>query len=117
MNLKEFYKTIGGNYEETLRRLMNEKLMKKYLLMFAGSGDYEEMKEALAARQWEEAFRHSHNLKGVCLNLGLGRLTETCSELCDALRSGEPAGDLAPLIEAVETARAQVMEGLRELET
>ncbi len=116
MTLKEFYEAIGGSYEETIRRLINDKLMKKYLSMFTGAGDLEELRRALAAGQWEEAFRHAHNLKGVCLNLGLGRLTDASSELCDALRSGEPTVDLAPLTAAVETAYAQVLEGLERLE-
>ena len=116
MTLKEFYEAAGGSYEEALRRLMNEKLMKKYLLMFAEAKDHEEMLKALEAGQWGDAFRHVHNLKGVSLNLGLGRLSAACSELCDALRSGEPTGDLAPLTAAVETAYAQVLEGLERLE-
>ena len=116
MTLKEFYAAIGGSYEESLRRLMNDKLIRKYLRMFAESKDYEAMEAALDARQWEEAFRHSHNLKGVCLNLGLGRLTEACSELCDALRSGEPQTDPAPLRAAVASARAQILESLQALE-
>ncbi|MBR4702336.1 MAG: Hpt domain-containing protein [Oscillospiraceae bacterium] len=116
MTLKEFYKAVGGSYKETLRRLMNDTLIKQYLRMFSEAGDLEKLLRALEAGQWEDAFRHVHNLKGVCLNLGLGRLAEASSELCEALRSGEPTVDITPLTAEVKEAGAQILENLESLE-
>jgi HPt (histidine-containing phosphotransfer) domain-containing protein len=116
MTLREFYGNIGGSYEDTLRRLINEKLMRKYLLKFAESQDYDHLLEAVEAQRWEEAFRHSHNLKGVCLNLGLDKLADASSRLCELLRGGSPDSDPAPLTAEVQAAHAQVMEGLRALD-
>ena len=116
MTLKELYEAAGGNYEETLRRLMNEKLMKKYLHMFAEAKDHEEMLKALEAGQWGDAFRHAHNLKGVSLNLELGRLARTASAICDAVRGGAPTADLAPMAQQAEQDYALVMAGIRELQ-
>ena len=34
MTLKECYDALGGNYEDTVRRLYNEKLVEKFLFKF-----------------------------------------------------------------------------------
>ena len=34
MNLKECYNSIGADYEDVTRRLMNERLVKKFVLKF-----------------------------------------------------------------------------------
>ena len=116
MTLREFYEGIEGSYDEAIKRLMNEKLMLKYLGKFAASGDYAAMMEAVAAGDWEAAFRHSHNLKGVCLNLGLGRLARSASTLCDSLRGGAPAGDVSGLVSQVEADYALVLEGIKAVQ-
>lgn len=115
MTLREFYDTVGGSYDEAIRRLMTDQLMLKYLKLFAGSDDYGKMMDALREERWEDAFHCSHNLKGVCLNLGLGKLSETSSALCDSLRGGKPSVDITPLVAAVEEANALVTDALAAL--
>ena len=116
MTLREFYAGIDGSYDEAIKRLMNEKLMLKYLGKFADSGDYAAMMAAAAAKDWEAVFRYSHNLKGVCLNLELGRLSRSASALCDSTRNGPPAGDISELVSAVAADYALVMESIRAVQ-
>lgn len=116
MTLREFYAGIGGNYDEALKRLMSESFMLRFLGKFADGGDFAAMTEAIKAENWEDVFRYSHNLKGVCLNLELGRLAHTASAICDAVRGGAPTVDLAPLAEQAAAEYAQVMEGIRALQ-
>ena len=68
MTLQEFYARIGGNYETTIRRLPSEALVRKFVLKYPGDPSFNQLKDALAAQDWETAFRASHTLKGVAQN-------------------------------------------------
>ena len=116
MTLQEFYAGIGGNYDEALKRLMSDSFMLRFLGKFADGGDFAAMMEAIRAENWEDVFRYSHNLKGVCLNLELGRLARTASAICDAVRGGAPTADLAPMAKQAEQDYALVIAGIRELQ-
>ena len=79
MTLKECYDALGGNYEDTVRRLYNEKLVEKFLFKFEEDPSFENLKKALEEEDLEAAFRAAHTLKGVAQNMG--------SVLTEALRS------------------------------
>ena len=74
MTLQEFYDRIGGDYKATISRLPSEALIKKFVLKYPGDPSFNQLKDALAAQDWELAFRASHTLKGVAQNLGMDRL-------------------------------------------
>ena len=65
MTLQEFYDRIGGDYKATISRLPSEALIKKFVLKYPGDPSFNQLKDALAAQDWELAFRASHTLKGV----------------------------------------------------
>lgn len=65
MTLQEFYARVGGDYNATLSRLPSEALVKKFILKYPGDPSFAQLKDALAAQDWELAFRASHTLKGV----------------------------------------------------
>ena len=77
MTLQEFYDRIGGDYKATISRLPSEALIKKFVLKYPGDPSFNQLKDALAAQDWELAFRASHTLKGVAHNLGMDRLYKT----------------------------------------
>lgn len=116
MTLREFYAGIDGNYDEALKRLMSEKFMLRFLGKFTEGEDFAAMIAAIRAENWADVFRYSHNLKGVCLNLELGRLSRTAAAICDAVRGGAPEGDLSDMARQAEEDYALVMEGIRELQ-
>lgn len=101
MTLREFYAVTEGNYDEALGRLMNEKRILKYLRKLPATDDYRLMNETFASGSWEEAFRYSHNLKGVSLNLSLTALADAADALCNTVRSGPPTVDFSGLLEEV----------------
>lgn len=115
MTIPEFYESIGGSYDEVRSRLMKDERILKYLKLFLSGTDYGDLFTALAAEDYTTAFRCSHNLKGVCLNLGLGRYTSAATELCESMRHGKPDFDIAPLIDAVKTQHAFVIAQIRTL--
>ena len=84
MTLKECYDALGGNYEDTVRRLYNEKLVEKFLFKFEEDPSFENLKKALEEENLEAAFRAAHTLKGVAQNMGFA---ESSSVLTEALRS------------------------------
>ena len=69
MTIQECYEAIGGNYEDVLRRLRSEALIRKFTLKFLEDQSYSLLKQALGDNNYEEAFRGAHTLKGVCQNL------------------------------------------------
>ena len=98
MTLKECYDALGGNYEDTVRRLYNEKLVEKFLFKFEEDPSFENLKKALEEENLEAAFRAAHTLKGVAQNMGFDNLAESSSVLTEALRSR----NVMPCAEQVE---------------
>lgn len=84
--------------------------------IFTAPGDpsFSQLKDALAAQDWELAFRASHTLKGVAQNLGMDRLYKTAATLCDAVRGPKPLED-ASLWPPVVAAHEEVLAAIREL--
>ena len=91
MTYAEFYASVGGNYEETLSRLVSERILKKFVLRYASDPTAENLKGFFEERNSFEAFRAAHTLKGIALNLGFVHLSSAASELTELLRSGENA--------------------------
>ena len=116
MNIKDFYRETGGDYEEALARLMDEARVVKFVKKFAQSTDLAEFEESYAGKDFREAFRHIHSIKGMCANLSLNRLRDSASELCETLRNGEPAEDITPLIDRVRADHKQVTDAVSALD-
>lgn len=88
MNLKEFYDTIEGDYDEVLQRLMRPEMIQKFVKKFLEDESFSKLMTALEQDEQEEAFRAAHTLKGVCQTLGLGKLLKSSVIVTDALRNG-----------------------------
>lgn len=88
MTLQECYAAMGGNYEDAMGRLRSERLMRKFVLKFLDDGSYDLLCRSMEEKNYEEAFRAAHTIKGVCQNLSLSRLQDSSSRLCESLRSG-----------------------------
>lgn len=87
MTAKEFYETIGQNYEEVLERLAgSEALVLRFLKKFSTDKTFSELEKAMEARDIEMIFRQSHTLKGVAANLGLKPLFEHTQVLVEITR-------------------------------
>ena len=101
MTIRDFYTEVGGSYDEVMGRMMTEKRICKYLVKFLSVEDYDILMRTVAEQNWTDAFRAVHNLKGVSLNLGLGRLAAASGDLCEEIRHGAPARDITGMVEAV----------------
>ncbi len=88
MTLKECYKAIGGNYADVVNRFGGERLVFKYIYKFLDDESYNLLIKSLEDKDFEQAFRMVHTLKGICQNLSLTRLYDSCSLLTEELRGG-----------------------------
>lgn len=93
MNLEEFYAQIGGDYADTLQRLCNENMVKKFVKKYQDDPTCADLHNAALQQDWEAAFRGAHTLKGVAQNLGFERLYQVSGshERGEAARGQEPA--------------------------
>ncbi len=94
MTLKECLDQVGS-YEEVMGRLRSEKLVQKFLLRYLDDPSFDNLKKAMQEKDYHEAFRAAHTIKGVCATLGLGRLEKSGHDLTEALRPevGSPEAD------------------------
>lgn len=89
MTIKECYEKMGGDYDAIMNLLQRESRIKAYLVKFSEDQSMNGLSEALELKQYDDAFRYVHTLKGICLNLGMITLANSSSILTEALRAGE----------------------------
>ena len=102
MSIPELYTELAGDYAGTMSRLMKEDRIVKYLTKFTQAQDYNDLMANLEIKNYADAFRNVHTLKGVSLNLGLSKLAEVSSALTEALRNGDPVVDISGMVEDVK---------------
>ena len=91
--LEQFYASVGSDAGEVVRRLGGApELVEHFLTKFRDDSSFSELHKALDKGETETAFRAAHTLKGICANLGLGRLFEQASSVTELLRSGDLNG-------------------------
>ena len=115
MTLQECYAAMSGNYDDAIGRLRSERLVQKFVLKFLNDGSYDLLCRSLESGDYQEAFRASHTIKGVCQNLSFTKLYASSNKLTEALRSGwsEEAG---PLVEEVKKDYQQTIGAIQELQ-
>ncbi len=91
MTIKECYDACGANYEEVLGRLRSERLVTKFAGKFLADPSFNLLKTSLEGKDYEEAFRAAHTLKGVCQNLALTKLYLSSEKMAEVLRPGHEA--------------------------
>lgn len=116
MTLQECYAAMGGNYNDALGRLRSERLVQKFVLKFLTDGSYDLLCRSLEEKNYEEAFRAAHTIKGVCQNLSFTMLGRSSSALSEALRGGyTPEADaLAEQVKAEYQQTAQAIRAFQE---
>lgn len=115
MTLKECYSVIGGDYDSVISRLMTENLVKKFMLKFLDDPSYTLLIDSLDAKNYEEAFRAAHTIKGICQNLDFTNLFNSISPLTEELRGGN-APSSADLINQVTKDYQTTVSAIKSLE-
>lgn len=91
MTLQDFYAAVGGDHNEAITRMMSEAMLRRFLAKFPADPSFSTLEQALSADDRETAFRAAHTIKGLCLNLGFGKLRASSDALTEALRHEMPA--------------------------
>ncbi len=91
MTVNEFYIKVKGDYAEVSSRLMNDDIIKRFLLKFENDKSFETLKQAIIENNAEKAFMAAHTLKGVTISLGLGELNVVAAEITELLRGATEA--------------------------
>ena len=115
MTIEQCYQEMGGNYAEVCGRLPSQRLVEKFVRKFLDDQSYAELTAAMAAGDHDVAFRAAHTLKGVAANLGFSRLTNSASQLTEALRpESAVVCQLSPsLMDAVTQDYRATMDAIR----
>lgn len=115
MEIREIYEQMHGDYDSVHRRLRDDERIKKFLLRFVEYHYDEIIRNALAEKDYETAFREAHNLKGICANLSIDVLGKSAEVVTEALRGGDPQVDMAPLMETMQADYNMTINALKEL--
>lgn len=108
MDLKQFYERTGGDYDLVISRLSMESLVIKFLLKFVDDQTFDNLTKSVQEKDYEEAFRAVHTIKGSALNLELKDLAESCSEFTELLRGVKGKEGNSEFGDAVSTAYGKV---------
>ncbi|MDO4496484.1 MAG: Hpt domain-containing protein [Bacteroidales bacterium] len=111
MTLQECYAQLNGSYETALSRLMNDRLVDKFIRKFPADTTMQQLRDAVAQTDRQLAFRAAHTLKGVAANLSFTELQNAASNLTEQLRSLDQDPDMS-LFETVEAAYNKTMTAL-----
>ena len=87
MTIEEIYQKVGGDYKDALGRLMNDKLIARFLSKFRGSDYLQPIQSAYAKKDYKAVFEAAHALKGVAGNLSLTSIFLIASEITEATRN------------------------------
>lgn len=117
MTVAECYAALEADYQDVMSRLLTEERVIKYLRKVLTDENEQNMLTALEKKDYEAAFRYVHNMKGLCLNLGLSRLFACSSELCEALRNGEPAVDIQPMLQELLEEYGRTIEAIEKIDS
>lgn len=112
MTLQDCYAALGGDYEDVSTRLRSDRLVKKFLLKYLDDHSFDLLCTAMAEKNYEEAFRAAHTIKGMCQNLSFTKLLDSSSRLSDALRHGWTP-EVGPLAEQVKADHLAVTAAIR----
>lgn len=115
MTLRECYAAMGADYEEAVGRLRSERLIQKFVLKFPADGSYDLLCRSWEAKDYKEAFRAAHTIKGICQNLSLTKLGESGNRLTEALREGW-SPEAEGLVEEVKQDYQRTVEAIRSFE-
>ena len=104
MELEEFYKQVGGNFEDVKRRLLNEEFIRKFVLKFKD----------------DETFDNLITLKGTSVNLGFDDLYQASCNLTECLREKENLNDeeleeAGKLLQIVKNSYQKIIELIVQL--
>lgn len=115
MTLQECYNNLHGDYNEAKARLMNDRLIERFILKFPADPSMDALREMVEAGDNKAAFRAVHTLKGVAANLAFTQLFHDASNLTEQMRDLQHDAD-PELYRILRETYANVIRTLKEYE-
>ena len=109
----EKLKNYGANVEEgVLRCAKNEVLYIRLVGMVPNNPGFNKLYEAIKFKDYEEAFRASHGLKGILANLSLNPILKPIVDITEHLRNKEDI-DYTKYVSLIEGKRKELEDLLK----
>ena len=89
MNVKEFYRSINGNYEAAISIMINDAFVERMLSKFFTNNNYNDIISSYENKDFKALFAAIHSFKGVVGNLALTPLFDLSVIITEETRSGE----------------------------
>ena len=113
--LKPILEGLGVDVDGALKRMMgSEALFLRLMKKFGADTNYEKLKAAIEAQDYEEAYRAAHTLKGAAGNLGLNPIMDTAGRISDKLKADDRSTLEADFAELTKV-HGEIFEVLRTL--
>jgi HPt (histidine-containing phosphotransfer) domain-containing protein len=98
MHLKDCYTSFGGDFDEVLNRLRREQTVQKFIYKFLDDQSFHLFEVSMDIKDYDEALRAVHTLKGICQNFAFTKLYESSDLVTKALKETDynKAVELAP---------------------
>ncbi|MEZ3455605.1 MAG: Hpt domain-containing protein [Oscillospiraceae bacterium] len=122
MNIKEFYGSIGEDFNDVIGRLRAESRVCKYVLKFPEDKSFDNLLSSMKEKNYAEAFRAAHTIKGTCLNLSFNSFAAIASDITEKLRNFEDTAaiesdtELDGLIGALSEKYRKIISGIKEID-
>ena len=122
MNIKEFYGSIGEDFNDVIGRLRAESRVCKYVLKFPEDKSFDNLLASMKEKNYAEAFRAAHTIKGTCLNLSFNSFAAIASDITEKLRNFEDTAaiesdtELDGLIGALSEKYRKIISVIKEID-
>ena len=87
MDVRQFYIDTKGDYNDALRRMMNDALITRMINKFMSGDAIDSVISSYESKDYRALFSSAHTLKGVAGNLSLTPLFEIASSITEATRN------------------------------
>ena len=106
----------GTDVDTVLKRFLgNEAMYMKFIMKFLDDKSYQGLMESIGNRDYEEAFRSAHTLKGVTANLGIEPVCAAATLITDLLRNKQPEEVDAGLLDQYGRQLTEAYDRFREI--
>lgn len=117
MELKDCYVKFGGDFEGVLGRLRREQIVQKFVFKFLDDKSFQLFETSMDQKDYEEALRAVHTLKGIAQNLSFTQLFESSQKITLALKENDvnTAIEMMPQLSKDYHAIIDVVEAYKKL--
>lgn len=118
MDRAAFKEKLQVNQKDIEERFLgNEDFYFKMVAKVLNDPNYESLKANVAAKNWEDAFKDAHNIKGMTANMSFNAISGIAAELSDVLKMGNyDEAVVMPLFDRLVEVYPQLLDDIKALD-